>query len=66
MSTRVPKKEPSYKIVKNIRSPSTGPHTDGRPTYNGVQPGSPRGSLATMLSLPQCSAALGIIPSTLA
>jgi len=42
------------------------PHADGRPTYNGVGPGSPRGSLTTLLSLPQCYAAFGIIPSTLA
>ena len=30
---------------KNIRSLSTEPHADRRPTYNGVRPGSPRGSL---------------------
>ena len=36
---------------KKIRSPSTEPHEDGRPTYNGVRPGSPRGSLMTLLSL---------------
>jgi hypothetical protein len=42
---RVPKKEPSYKMGKNIRSLSTEPHADGRPSYNGVPPGSPRGSL---------------------
>jgi hypothetical protein len=61
-----PKKEPSYKMGKNIRSPSTEPHADGRPTYNGVQRGSPTGSLTTLLSLPQCRAALVTIPSTLA
>jgi len=65
MSARVPKKQPSYKMGKNIRSPSMGPHADGWPTYNGVRPGSLRGSLMT-LSLPQCHAALGMIPSTLA
>jgi hypothetical protein len=37
---------------KNIRSPSTEPHADGRPTYNAVRPGSRRGSLTTLLSLP--------------
>ena len=37
-----PKKEPSYKMGKNIRSPSTEPHADGRSVYSGVQPGSPR------------------------
>jgi len=51
---------------KNIRSPSTDPHADGRPTHNGVWPSSPGGSLTTLLSLPQCHAALGMIPSTLA
>jgi hypothetical protein len=42
-----PKKE-SYKMWKNIRSLSTEPHADRRPIYNGVQPGSPRGSLTTL------------------
>jgi hypothetical protein len=51
---------------KNIRSPSTVPQADGRPTYNGVQPGSPRGLLRTLLSLLQCHSALGTILSTLA
>jgi len=38
-----PKKEPSYiHMGKNIRSPSTEPHGDGRSTYNGVRPASPR------------------------
>jgi hypothetical protein len=41
-------------------------HGDGRPTYSGVQPGSPRGSLTTLVSLPQCHAAFGTITSTLA
>jgi hypothetical protein len=60
-----PNKEPSYKMRKNIRSLSTEPHTDGRPTYNSVQPGSPRGSSMKLLSLPQCHAAFSTIPSTL-
>jgi hypothetical protein len=51
---------------KNIRTPPTEPNADGRPTYNGVRLGSPRGSLTTLLSLPQCHVALGTIPSTLA
>ena len=38
---------------KNIKAPSTEPHADGRPTYNRVRPRSPRGSLTTLLSLPQ-------------
>ena len=51
---------------KNIRSPSMDPHADGRPTYNGVRPGSQRVSLKTLLSLLQCHAAFSTIPSTLA
>ena len=65
MSAGVTKKGPSYKMGKKIRPPSMEPHTDGRPTYNGVRPGSPRGSLTT-LSLPQCHAAFSMVPSTLA
>jgi hypothetical protein len=34
---------------KEIRSPSTEPHADGRPIYSGVRPGSPRGSFWTLL-----------------
>jgi len=49
---------------KNIRSPSMESHAFGRLTYNGVQPGSQRELLTTMLSLPQCRAAFGTIPST--
>jgi len=46
MSAGAPKKEPSYiHMWKNVRSPSTEPHADGRPTYNGVRLYSPRGSL---------------------
>jgi len=39
---------------------------DGRHTYNGVQPGSPRGLYTTLLLVPQCHAAFGRISSTLA
>jgi len=67
ISVRVPNKEPSHKKNRvNIWSPSTEPHVDGRPTCSGVWPGSPRGSFATLQSLPQCHAALSAIPSTLA
>jgi len=66
VSAGVPKKEPSYKMGKNIWSLPTEPHADGRPTYNGVWPDTPRGSLMTLLSLPHCQAALCKIPSTLA
>jgi hypothetical protein len=51
---------------KNIRSPSMDPHADGRPTYNGVRPGSPRGPFMTPLSLAECHTAIDTIPSTLA
>jgi len=51
---------------KNIRSPSTELHEDGGPSYNGVRPSSPRGTLRHWLSLPQCHAAFSTIPTTLA
>jgi hypothetical protein len=38
----LPEKEPSYDKEKKLRSPSTEPQADGRPTYNGVRPGSRR------------------------
>ena len=60
-----PKRNPPMKRGKTL-SLSTEPHADGRPTYNGVRPGSRRGSFKTLLSLPQCHAAFGTIPSTLA
>jgi len=47
-------------------SPSTEPHADGRPTNKWVWPGSLRGSLSSLLSLPQCHAAVSTIHSTLA
>jgi hypothetical protein len=61
-----PVRIPPTKNGENIWSQSTEPHMDGRPTYNGVRPGSPRGSLTTLQSLPQCHAAFSTIPSTLA
>ena len=65
---RSPQKGALLHMGKNITSPSTEHHADGRPTYSGVWPGSPRGSLTTLLSQPQCHAALGtlLLPSTLA
>jgi len=59
-----PVKKPSHESGENIQSLSTEPHVDGRPTYNRMQPGSPRGSFTTLLSLLQCHAAFSIIPST--
>ena len=46
-------------------SPSKEPHADGRPTKKWVRPGSLRGSLSTLLSLPRCHAALSTIHPTL-
>jgi len=62
MSAGVPKKEP---IAYGEKPKVTvhGTHTDGRPTYNGVRPRSSRGSLTTLLSIPQCHAAFSTIPS---
>jgi len=40
-----PQKGALLHMGKNMRSPSTEPHADGRPTYDGVWPGSPRGLL---------------------
>jgi hypothetical protein len=34
---------------KEIWSPSVEPHADGKPTYSGAWPCSPRGSLWTLL-----------------
>jgi len=61
-----PVKEPSYEMGENIWSLSTEPYMDGRPTYKGLQPGSPRRLFMTLLSLPQYHAAFSMIPSTLA
>ena len=51
---------------KPARELQNGQPHDRRPTYNGVRPGSPRGSLTTLLSLSQCHAAFSTIPPTLA
>ena len=53
ISVRIPKKRALPQNGEGGgQSPSTEPHVDGRPTYIGVRPGSPRGSLMTLLSLP--------------
>ena len=57
---------PPTKKGENIWSLFTEPQVNGRPTYNGVRPGFPKGSLTTLQSLPQCHAAFCTIPSTLA
>ena len=46
--------------------PCSPPHAHKRPTYNGMRPGSQRGLFMRLLLLPQCHAAFGMIPSTLA
>jgi hypothetical protein len=64
----------SFILVVHYRSTRTGehksppaePHAGGRHWYDGVLPGTPKGSLATLLSPPQCHATLGTIPHTLA
>jgi hypothetical protein len=61
-----PQKGALLHVGKNIRSLLTEPHADRRPTHSGVCPGSQMGSLMTLLSLIQCHAALGTVPSTLA
>ena len=48
----VPDKSPPMKNGENIWSPSTESHVDGRSTYSGVRPGSPRGSFKTPQSYP--------------
>jgi len=61
-----PKRSPPTKCGENIQSSFTEPHPNGSPTYNAVRPGSSRGLLTTLLSLPQCHVAFSTIPSTLA
>jgi hypothetical protein len=48
------------------QSPPAEPHVGGRHTHNGVLPGAPKGSFATLLSPPQCHAAFRTMPHTLA
>ena len=61
-----PIRSPPTKNGENIWSLSMEPHMDGRPTYNQVQPGSPRGTCTKLQSLPLCHAAFSTIPCTLA
>jgi len=60
-----PVKEFTHENGQNICSPYSEPHMDIRPTYNGVQPGSPTGLFTTLQFLPQLHAALSMTPSTL-
>jgi len=39
---RSPQKGALLQNGKNLKSPSTEAHADGRPTYSGVRPGFPR------------------------
>ena len=52
--TESPKTELFHENRERIRSPSMEPHADGRLTYSGVRPRSPRGSFSALLSQPQC------------
>jgi hypothetical protein len=59
-----PAKELSHATVGwggELRSPSTVPFADGRPTYKGVLTGSPRGSFTALLLLPLCHAAFSTV-----
>jgi hypothetical protein len=59
----VPRKEPSYiPMWKNIRSLSTEPHASIQWDAAWLT----KGIVMTLLSLPQCYAAFGTVPSTLA
>ena len=60
-----PNRSPSTYGEKTF-SPFTEFHADWRPTNKWLLPGSLRGSLRTLLSLPQCHAALSTIHSKLA
>jgi hypothetical protein len=58
-----------YQSHKNLgikQSPPTEPNAGGRHTYGWVLPGTSKGSFATLLSPPQCHAAFGTKPHTLA
>jgi hypothetical protein len=52
--------------TRESKSPPAEPHTGGRHWYDGVLPDAPKGSLTTLLSPPQCHAALCTVPHTLA
>ena len=68
MSAGVPKKVPTYiHMGKNIKSPTVHAAPRRRKAY--IQWGAawfPKGIVTRLLSLPQCHAAFGTIPSTLA
>ena len=63
---RSPQKGALLQNEENTKSPfRSTTQTEGLHTM-GVRPGSPGGSLTTLLSLPQCQAAFSTIPSTMA
>ena len=67
ISFRFSHKEPfQERRSENVWSPSTEPHVDGIPIYNGVRSRSPSGSFNTQQSVPQCHDAFNTVPSTLA
>jgi len=58
ISLKIPQLRSSRMNQKTIIwSLPTGPHTDRRPVYGGVQPGSQKGLFVTLVLLPQCHAA---------
>jgi hypothetical protein len=59
-----PVKKLSHVTGRKMWSPSMNRQVDRRPTHDGVLPHSPQRSFTTLLSLPQCHAALSTIPST--
>jgi hypothetical protein len=61
ISQEFPVKELSHQTGVQHTVADHGAPRGRRPTYSGVQPGSPRGSFTTLLLLPQCHAACSTI-----
>jgi len=66
VSVRVPNKKPSHEKRGKYLITVHGVPRGRKATYNGVRPGSPRGSFTTLQSLPQCHVSFSTILSTLA
>ena len=66
ISQEFPVREFSHPMGEQHTVADHGAPRGRRPTYNGVQPGSPKESFTALLLLPQCHAACSMIPSTLA
>jgi hypothetical protein len=56
----------SHTRTRELKSPPAEPHAGGKLAYNGVLLVAPKESFATLLSPPQCHAAFGTLPHTLA